>query len=86
MPQSTLVHVDVKTPFPEQKAALIYMRTARRSAPCTVYWNCPCASGSKSNNFQIQDRDAEEYMVSVAPWNTNSEALDNVEVEVAKKD
>ncbi|KAF2135585.1 uncharacterized protein K452DRAFT_322971 [Aplosporella prunicola CBS 121167] len=51
---------------------------------CTIYWDCPW--GSKTNNFQIQDRNSNAgYMVSVGDWSRDSGAIGNVDVEVAKK-
>lgn len=51
---------------------------------CTVYWNCPW--GSKSNDFQIRDRNSSAgYMVSVGDWNRDSGALGTVEIEVGRR-
>lgn len=49
---------------------------------CTIYWSCPW--GSKSNDFQIRDRN-EDYGVSVGDWNNDSGALGTVEVDITKK-
>ncbi|KAF1933691.1 Aegerolysin family protein [Didymella exigua CBS 183.55] len=49
---------------------------------CTIYWNCPW--GSKSNDFQIQNRN-NDYGITVGEWNRDSGALGKVDVDVSKK-
>ena len=49
---------------------------------CTVYWSCPW--GSKSNNFQIQNRN-KDYGITLGDWNQDSGALGEVDVDISRK-
>jgi hypothetical protein len=49
---------------------------------CTIYWSCPW--GSKSNNFQIQDRN-KDYGITLGDWNQDSGSLGEVDVDISRK-
>ncbi|KAG9194357.1 hypothetical protein G6011_04392 [Alternaria panax] len=49
---------------------------------CTVYWSCPW--GSKSNNFQIQNRN-KDYGITLGDWNQDSGSLGEVDVDISRK-
>ncbi|CCM04537.1 uncharacterized protein FIBRA_06718 [Fibroporia radiculosa] len=48
---------------------------------CTLYWNCPW--GSKRNDFEKRNVNS-SYMVTIGPWNPDSGAIGNVNIDVER--